>query len=180
MTEELEKLQEDLDALNVEYGCWKANAAGIKYRAVPDNDRYEVIKRLVEIIKSRGVEKEFFKTSSVKEFIAKFFFPDHRVERHNATKRRGCYEMVYTQIREAIIELWPVNDIQHKPLETPRVIPATVPKVKVKISSKPVYDKPKFVAEDITETPYKGEGGTSEVQVDEEYAKLLGVKTNVW
>jgi hypothetical protein len=175
MTYDLEELQEVLDSLNINYGVWKSNSRGIKYRAIADNDRYQVIKSLLEVFKNRGKDKEYFRTNNVKDFVAKFFFPEPRTEHKTAAKVRGCYDLVKGELRQAILEVWGTpNDIAGKKLEEVQAAPYQPPKP----SAQPQYkkpapeddEKPIAIRPDPKNIPYEK---IDELEVDEEFAKLL-------
>ena len=175
MTSDLEELQEVLDSLNVTYGVWKSNSRGIKYRAISDNDRYQVIKSMLDIFRGRGKDKEYFRTSNVKDFIAKFFFPESRTEHKTAAKVRGCYDLVKGELRQAILEVWgTADDIGNKELEKVEAAPYQPPKLGPapvrKAPEQETDQKPSVVRPDFTDVPYEK---IEELEVDEEFAKLI-------
>lgn len=166
MSPGLEELQEVLDQLTIDYGKWKNNSQGFKYRAIDNRNMLEVIGYMVNTMKERGKEKDYFSAPQVKDFVAEYFFPEQRTEHKTAKQRKGCLDMVKGQLRLTVQEVWP-TDVSSKTTEAST---ATVVESVRKTPTIVRELEPLVVRPDVSETPYEAQDTTV---LDEDFMNEL-------
>jgi hypothetical protein len=172
-------IQRILDVLNTEWGKWKLSKKGHKFRAIDDNDRYEVIKIILQTFKEEGKDLSAFGQSSTQNKIAAYFFPDSRLKSASASTQRNIYEKVAREIREAIIEInGAPQNITSKELNSPIIEqPKPVTRSETPIRRAEPETEVKFAGRDVDRSLYK-DISDFEPELDPEMAELVGIKKN--
>jgi len=138
---------------------------GTEYVRIDKTKRIEFLGYLANTMKERGKDRTFFEADSVQDTIAKFLIPEGVTRLWTRNKTREAHSVVIRELERVIARVWPDDISNEAPTYSAPVV--TEPRQAVKVPT---------LCEDVTETPYK----KSEVQIDEDFAKLLGVDTDDW
>lgn len=141
---------------------------GTEYVRIEKTKRIDFLGYLASTMKERGKDRTFFDSTSIQETIAKFLIPEGVTRLWTRNKTREAHSVVIRELERVVARVWPDDISDEAPTYAAPV--TTDPQ-------RPVSSPHAPLREDVTETPYKSD---SEVQVDEEFCKLLGVDTNGW
>lgn len=109
MNSDLKRL---LYALNDKYGeTHTSRTHKTEYVAIHKTKRKEVIWYLVNTLKSRGRDQDYFETSSFQTDLTNFFFPDGSTEGLTRQKREGARVVVLRELNEVLAKVWPEEDL---------------------------------------------------------------------
>lgn len=101
-------LENTLNTLKLDLGRSRTvEKRGNKYIYFHIDDRREVIRHLVNTLKKKGKEIEYFRQNSVKRIIIKAFWPDHAIKDWTKQKRENAKAAVLEQLDLALAEFWP-------------------------------------------------------------------------
>jgi len=101
-------LEDIIQSWKVTYGEKRTSQKhGTEYFAIPKHERKELLKLLVQIIKDKGEEKEYFKRIPVKNAIAASCFPPLVL---NKDSRLRGYNTVWRELGEILAEIYPDPD----------------------------------------------------------------------
>lgn len=102
-------LEDVITAWKVQYGEKRTGKKyGTEFYAIPIQERKELLRILVQTLKSKGKDQDFFKQNMTKNSIAASCFPPIIYDKE--ARRRG-YEAVWRELREIVAEFWPDQDV---------------------------------------------------------------------
>jgi hypothetical protein len=160
MSPELKRL---LYAYNDKYGeTHLSRIHRTEYVAIAKTKRKEVIWMLVNELKKRGKDINYFESNSFQGDLAGFFFPSDATEGFTKDKIKGAQAVVFRELNEILPKVFPQEDLFEGEMERQ-------PAAKEKTPEDATKEKV-IVREDVTAAPYHADNTSV---IDEDFMRQL-------